>query len=163
MAGVPIHFSMPSKFSRLERLKVAIQKTHGIIPSLSIRRGRVVWLSAHAWKACNPQRFAGSNPALSAINIPQWGVFIFRSMCPEMILSLGCDTKSGTLRRCHYKKTQSCDWVFLFIQTDAGERLMPYYGVGVTSTGSGVPALIIKPGESASSWPGMSAWVSAMN
>src|SRR5215213_7219373 len=38
----------------------------GIILPFDRWRGRVVWLSAHAWKACNPQRFAGSNPALSA-------------------------------------------------------------------------------------------------
>ena len=37
----------------------------GIIRALVPERSRS-WLSAHAWKACNPQRFAGSNPALSA-------------------------------------------------------------------------------------------------
>ena len=53
----------------------------GIICPSKKRRGRVVWLSAHAWKACNPQRFAGSNPALSAdgqtYDIHVWEV------CPE--------------------------------------------------------------------------------
>ena len=33
-------------------------------------RGRVVWFSAHAWKACNLKGFAGSNPALSAPGNP---------------------------------------------------------------------------------------------
>ena len=31
------------------------------------------WLKAHAWKACNRKRFAGSNPAPSAIFIIQIG------------------------------------------------------------------------------------------
>lgn len=31
-----------------------------------IRRGRVVWPSAHAWRACFPQGNEGSNPSLSA-------------------------------------------------------------------------------------------------
>ncbi len=42
-------------------------------------RGRVVWLSALAWKACNLQGFAGSNPALSAKENPckTAGIFAF--------------------------------------------------------------------------------------
>ena len=47
----------------------------GIIRPLDWR-GRVVWLSAHAWKACNPQRFAGSNPALSALSLSSREAFL---------------------------------------------------------------------------------------
>ena len=38
--------------------------------ALSFHFGEVLeWLKRHAWKACNRQnRFAGSNPVLSAIN-----------------------------------------------------------------------------------------------
>ena len=32
----------------------------------AVRRGRIVWPSAHDWKSCIPQGVAGSNPALSA-------------------------------------------------------------------------------------------------
>ncbi len=54
--------------------KSGADNPHGIIsPALTnsgmhvfIGRGRVVWLSAHAWKACFLQGNAGSNPALSA-------------------------------------------------------------------------------------------------
>ena len=35
--------------------------------SSSIRRGRIVWPSAHAWKACMRKRIEGSNPSPSAI------------------------------------------------------------------------------------------------
>jgi D-alanine-D-alanine ligase len=35
-------------------------------PIMELEERSRSWLSAHAWKACNPQRFAGSNPALSA-------------------------------------------------------------------------------------------------
>jgi hypothetical protein len=56
----------------------------GIILPLDTWRGRVVWLSAHAWKACNPQRFAGSNPALSAHagnTVVSTGTAVF--LCPK--------------------------------------------------------------------------------
>jgi hypothetical protein len=46
-------------------------------------RGRVVWLSALAWKACNLQGFAGSNPALSAKENPcETGDFCFLVHAP---------------------------------------------------------------------------------
>ncbi len=54
------------------------------------------WLSAHAWKACNPQRFAGSNPALSARRTPlAKGVFLFRLAGPHM----GMISESRPLRQ----------------------------------------------------------------
>lgn len=49
-------------------------------------RGRVVWLSAHAWKACFLKGNAGSNPALSAFFQPTCGGY---DHCDP--ISRGCD------------------------------------------------------------------------
>ena len=69
----------------------------GIIRPLVPERSRS-WLSAHAWKACNPQRFAGSNPALSALFTSK------RTPSGEGVPSLrfgvpngGCHSPKGTM------------------------------------------------------------------
>ena len=61
------HANSSSSIPRTSLIESIEWNTWYNLPALQVkRRGRVVWLSAHAWKACNPQRFAGSNPALSA-------------------------------------------------------------------------------------------------
>ena len=56
------------------------------LPHISgtIRRGRIVWPSARAWRAREPQGSVGSNPTLSA-DFFNWGNISYRVFTFEFI------------------------------------------------------------------------------
>src|SRR6185436_5564667 len=86
------------------------------------------WLSAHAWKACNPQRFAGSNPALSASKkLPVLGSFVFTENWQAHLFSTTCililmDILSGSVERITFYNPENGYTVL---------RLRPEYQTGI--------------------------------